>query len=91
MNQEKPLRSPLVEGVRTAFLGAVVLLCAKIVVDGIVTGEAGFPSRWSVKVSVTEHPVWFAVSLGAWIAVTGFSIWFAVRCWQRFRRSLRQA
>ena len=88
-DKEKPLRSPIVEGIRTLVFTALLLLTGFQLVKALVTGTTIFPARWNnIYVSLTDDPLWFVTSAVAWLLMVGLFGSISLRCWRRLFRAL---
>jgi hypothetical protein len=88
--EQKPLRSPAIEALRTLFFTAFLLLIGGEIATALISGRAIFPMRWNdIYVTIAEQPGWFSASVVAWLLMFGLLAYVSLQCWRRFLRALR--
>ena len=74
-------RSPTVAALATLLMFGFSALSIGQVVLALVNGRTRFPARWNeIYVSWDANPGWFAASLIAWMAMSGFFAHLTLLC-----------
>jgi hypothetical protein len=80
-----------VEALRTILFAAFLLIPSRFVLIAALTGRTIFPAKYNrTYVTAAAHPVWFAVSVAAWLLMGAILAYISFRCWQRFVMALRR-
>lgn len=88
-NISKPVRSPVVEALRTLLFVAFLLIPSRFIVTAALTGRTIFPAKYNrIYVTAVADPVWFAASVAAWLLMWAVLAYISFRCWQRFVMAL---
>lgn len=81
----KPIRSPVVEALRTLLFFVFLLIPSRFIVAAAFTGRTIFPAKYNrIYVTAATDPVWFAASIAAWLLMWALMAYVFIRCWRRF-------
>lgn len=82
--RRKPLRSWKVEALRAIFFTGFAGIPFAFIAKSLATGRTIFPVRYNrTYVSISEHPIWYLLSLAAWVAMFWLMGWVMVLGWKR--------
>ncbi len=88
---KRPLRSPVVEALRTLFFVGLLLVPLRFIAIAVLTGRTIFPAKYNrTLVTAAADPVWFAASVLAWLLMAALLAYISLRCWQRLVMALKR-